>query len=305
MLTQIRTSIGLIALASLLFTACQPAPGQPTQPTPTPRPAAVSVARIQRGDIKATLAYTGDVLAGARVSILPKVAGQVTKLDLEVGSAVETGQVIAEIDKEAIDLQVAGAEAALRLVQARLESLQSGPRQEQVAQAEANLKSARERLAGMKAGGRSEQIAQVEANLAAARERLTALKEGGRSEQIGQARANLKAAQARLDQLLAGPTDKQRKAAELQVQQAKNTLNAANVDKDGTCGNPRNPDYLCKAAEARAFAATTGVDQATAQLNVITDPPTDEAKAQAKAAVEAAEQQLALAQSPYSGVQKH
>jgi RND family efflux transporter MFP subunit len=151
----------------------------------------------------------------------------------------------------------------------------------------------------MKNGPRAESVAQAKANLAAAEAKLASIKDGPRPENVAAAKANLDAATAKLAQLKAGPTDQQVKAAQLAVEQSKNSLYAAQVQKDGAC-NPRNPDYLCKSAQATANAAQTAVDQAQQQLTILTSPPTKEALDQAVAAVDAAHQQYDLARSPYT-----
>lgn len=268
-----RALIGILMLA-LVSSACRsPTPNVAAGPTPTSRPVTVSVATVRRGDIQSSLSYTGSVLAGKQVNVVPRITGRILKLNVDVGSVVRSGEVIAELDSSSILPQVAQAQAALDSAQTRLEQLKAGPRPETVAQARANL--------------------------AAAQERLAAMKDGPRPETVAQAKANLDAARAKLAQLKAGPTQEQIKAAQLAVQQARNSLFAAQIQKDGSC-NPRNPEYLCKAAQASANAAETAVEQAEQQLAILTSPPTKEALDQAQAAVDAAQQQYDLARAPYT-----
>src|SRR5438309_673363 len=49
----------------------------------------VSVAKVGLGPITQTVAYSGSVQAGDSVSLVPKTAGRITKLDVDVGSAVK------------------------------------------------------------------------------------------------------------------------------------------------------------------------------------------------------------------------
>ncbi len=286
--------VGLALAAAVLITGCAVTPaGQP----PT-TPVAVRTLTVAPASISGTVVYSANVVSRARVTVLPKVAGQITVLNVDVGSAVKKGDVLAELDHTSLDAQVAQAQAAVAVARAKLASIQAGSRPETIAQAKANLKAAQETLASMQQGGRAENISAAEGNLASAVARLNSL-EKGRDEAIAQAKANLAAAQARLQQLKDGPTPQQIRAAELAVEQAKDAAFAADVQKDAAC-NPAAPQALCKAAQAAADAAHTGVDQAQAQLNVLTSPPTATQLAQAQAAVDAAQAQLDLAEHPGS-----
>jgi HlyD family secretion protein len=284
--------VSLALAAVVLIAGCAVTPaGQP----PT-TPVAVRTLALAPSSISGTVVYSANVVSRNKVTVLPKVAGQITVLNVDVGSAVKKGDVLAELDHASLDAQVAQAQAAVAVARAKLASIQAGSRPETIAQAKANLKAAQETLASMQQGGRAENISAAEGNLASAVARLNSL-EKGREEAIAQAKANLAAAQARLQQLKDGPTPQQIRAAELAVEQAKDAAFAADVQKDAAC-NPVAPQAMCKAAQAAADAAHTGVDQAQAQLNVLTSPPTATQLAQAQAAVDAARAQLDLAEHP-------
>lgn len=261
-----------IAGLTLVLAACRaPGPSPAVSPTPTQEPASVNVQQVQRGNIQSKLTYSGSVQASAVVNVVPQVSAKIQTLNVDVGSVVKSGQVIATLDTSILDAQVQQAQAGVDAAQAKLDQMKVGPRPENVAQAQANLVSAQAKLA--------------------------ALQDGGRPEAVAQAKANLDAANAKLAQLLAGPTPEQVKAAQLAVSQAKNSLYSAQVNKDGAC-NPHNPGYVCDAAVASANAAQTGVDQAQQQLVILTSPPTKESVDQAKAAVDAAQQAYLLAKQP-------
>jgi len=264
----------LVALLALGLAACggQP-PSATTKPEEQRAGTAVAVAAAQRGDIAGALSFTGDVLARSAITVVPKVSGQIERLNVDVGSRVKAGDTLAQLDAVPLEAQVRQAEAALAGAQAR--------------------------LAGMEAGPRAEQVAQAQAGLDSARQRLTAMRNGPRAELVAQAEANLRAAEARLQQLKDGPTPEQRRAAQMNVEGAKVKAHAANVQKDGDCG-PWKPEYLCQAAQANAIAAGYGIDAAQAQYDALVAPPTEQQLAQAQAAVDAAREQYRLAQSPYT-----
>jgi HlyD family secretion protein len=259
----------------------------------------VTVAKVTTGPISQTAQYSGTVQAGDSVNIVPQIAGQIVKLDVDVGSTVKKGQVLAELDKTTLQAQVAQAEAGVEAAQVKLAQVKAGGRPESVAQAQANLDAAKAKLAAVQAEGRPEAVAQAQANLDAAKAKLAAIKAGPRAESVGVAKANLDAAKAKLQQLLDGPTPDQVAAAKLQLEQAKDALAAVQANKDGQC-NPRNPSYVCEAAQAQALAAETAVNVAAQNLKTLTDPPTQDAINQAQAAVDAAEQQYKLALAPYT-----
>lgn len=266
-----RLSLLLLSSTIVILTACAPPSTAPATPTPV-RAVAVQAAPVQRTALRQTLTLTGDVRSQAQVPVVARVGGRVEKVLVEVGQTVPAGAVLAELETATLQAQLAQAQAALEMAQARLAQLKALPRPEQVAQAEANLRAAQARLAQLKALPRPETVAQ--------------------------ARANLEMAQARLAQLKAGPTKEQLEAARLAVDQAKNAAYAANAERDGICGNRLNPRYLCDAANARALAAQTAVEQAEVRLRELQAGPTPEQVAQAEAAVRAAEEQLRLAERP-------
>lgn len=271
------------------------APPTATPLTPTILARATPVAAA---DLRATITYSGNVESRNRVTLLPKMAGQIVALDVDVGSQVKQGDVIAQLDHDALDAQVAQAQAGLEVAQAKLATLQAGSRPETIAQAQANLAAAQAALTFLQNGGRPETVQAAEGNLAVAVGQLNRL-ERPRPEVVAQAQAGLAASQAALQALQLGPTVAQVAVAQQAVEAAKDAVYAADVNKDGAC-NPVNPRYLCNTAEAQADAAHTAVNQAQAQLTVLTSPPTAQQLQQAQAAVDQARAQLQLAQYPGS-----
>ena len=286
--------LGLALVTPTLLVACATnSAGQPPV-----APVAVVTAPANQATINGTITYSGHVITRNQVNVLPKIAGQITALNVDVGKSVKTGDVIAEIDHAALDSQVAEAQAALAGATARLATIQAGPRSENVAQAQANLEAAQARLTYMQQGGRPENVTAAAANVDAAAAKLKSL-EAGRTDSVTQAQASLQAAQSRLQQLKNGPTQDQIRQTELGVELAKDAANAANVQKDAAC-NPQYPAAGCQAAQAAAFSASTGVNQAQAALKTLTAPPTKEQLDQAQAAVDAAQAGLQMAQHPGS-----
>lgn len=234
---------------------------------------AVRTAPVQRGAVAQTLSYSGDVKARTQVAVVPKVAGRIEDLMVDVGDRVEAGQSVALLEHDVLDAQAEQARAGVAVVRARLAGLQVGPRAETVGQAEASVRLAEARLAALKAGPRA--------------------------ETVGQAEANVRLVEARLAALNAGPPKAQIDGAEAAVRAAKNQFYAVQAQADAYLGL-RGSGYTPDMKEAQAGAAYEQVRQAEAQLEALTGPATHEQVIQAEAAVEAARQQLLLAQSPYT-----
>ncbi len=233
----------------------------------------VQIATAQSGSIAQTLSYTGDVRAKNQVAVVPKLAGRIEKLEVDVGDRVEPGQRLATLDHELLDAQVQQAQAGVAAAQAKLE--------------------------GMMAGTRSEQIAQLQANVEIVNQKLMTLQNGPRPEAVGQAQASLRASQAKLDQLKAGPTQAQIDAAEAAVRAAKNSLAAVEANADSLMSR-MGSGYTPEMKAAQAGAAYEQVQVAEAQLAALKAPPTREVLDQAQSAVDASAQQLALVQSPFT-----
>jgi len=70
-------------------------------PTPV-KQVAVNTAPVKRADITSTLSYTGDVKAQQALNIVSKGTGRIERLNVDLGSTVKVGQVIATIGEPRI-----------------------------------------------------------------------------------------------------------------------------------------------------------------------------------------------------------
>lgn len=161
----------------------------------------VRTAQVVRGDITSLLVYPGELRPKAGVVVVTRVAGRIDKLLVEPGSSVREGDVVAELDRSALEVQVVQAQAALAAAEARLATLKAGGQGESQAEAEAGLRAAKSRLAALEAAPRVDQIPSLAQAVRDARARLAEL-EGGRTEAVQAAEGRLSAARDRLDELL-------------------------------------------------------------------------------------------------------
>ncbi|MDY7093483.1 MAG: efflux RND transporter periplasmic adaptor subunit [Acidobacteriota bacterium] len=125
----------------------------------------VRTERVTAGIVKPTRTLAGVVRAGVESRLSPRVGGTVTQVAVQVGEAVQQGQVLARLDATDYELQVQEAEAALAQGRATLRRAQSD--YERVRALYENNNAAESELDAARAGAESAR-AQVEA----ARQRL-------------------------------------------------------------------------------------------------------------------------------------
>ena len=250
-------------------------------------------ATVERGEMLVTVSASGVVEPQTRVGLTFESPGRVSEVAVDVGDAVEAGDVLARLDSGQLELRVQQAQAALALAEAQLAQLQAGPRPEEVAAAEANVRALQSQVAAADAnldqveGGVGDaQIAAARSDLAAAVARQKAAADTyemtlqcfgftlptGEKRKIcpalgapeEQARFNLEAAdkalaaaQARLDELLAGADADEVRASQSDVWAAAAQRDAAQAQLDL---------LLAGATEAQIADAEAQVAQARAAL---------------------------------------
>lgn len=171
---------------------------------------------------------------GTMTTVSAKVAGRIASLLVAEGDKVSAGQIIATIEKQEYENQVAQAEANLAVAKAKLAAVVSGNRHQEVAQANAqvlkeqalyqNAQKNYERDHTLSAQGAisSQQLdasraafVSAEAQYEAAKEQFSLSKEGSRQEDISVAQAVVQQAEAALsnakiqreDTVIKVPTD--------------------------------------------------------------------------------------------------
>ena len=104
---------------------------QPAQGSQTDTATAVDVVVARTGTLQEDVLYTGTTAAVREVSLRPQVEGKLLSLNVDVGDAVEQGQVIARLDDALLVAAVVQAEAEL------------AARRSEVARAETEVSKAR------------------------------------------------------------------------------------------------------------------------------------------------------------------
>jgi RND family efflux transporter MFP subunit len=104
----------------VLLAAC----GGPSQPVAardaTAEPKVVNVATASLETIERAVAVTGTLAAEEQVALAFKVTGRVAELNVDLGSPVRRGQVLARLTPTDFDLRLQQAEASLQQARARL-----------------------------------------------------------------------------------------------------------------------------------------------------------------------------------------
>ncbi len=256
-------------------------------------PAPVKTALAAEGGIASSLSYTGDVKAASQVMVVPKATGRIQRLLVDVGSEVKKGDVIAELDSASLKAQVSQATGNLTAAQARLSSMESGPRSEQVAQlkaqvdsAQAGLDQAQAAADKVKKGATENDLQMARADADTARAALAKVKQGPTQTQWWQAlgaldtaRANMKAAEAKLADVKAGPKPAEISQAEAAVEGARAALYAADDRKDWAEDGVPNANKWASMvtsggqADKAAAAALANYNAAVEALNLLKSRP--------------------------------
>ncbi|HID86843.1 MAG TPA: biotin/lipoyl-binding protein, partial [Anaerolineae bacterium] len=172
-----------------------------------------------------------------------KTSGTLQKVAVREGETVKARQLLAQLEVMDLEMAVRQAEENLALNQALLAQAKAAPRPEEIAAAEAALAAAK---AGLK---------QAQGALDSAQANLDKLLEGPTEAQLAAAEAALKAAEDTYQRLLARPDPEEIEQARLSLDQARNSLWAAQAERDSICG-----------AASKGVASQAQCDSAKAQV---------------------------------------
>ncbi|NVO05717.1 MAG: efflux RND transporter periplasmic adaptor subunit [Rhodoferax sp.] len=159
-------------------------------------------AKIERGNLQATVASSGAVNPVALVTVGTQVSGQIRDLLVDFNSEVKAGQLLAQIDPETFEYRVRSAQADVDAARAAVATAQANllAAQTQVSRAQVDLTEAQRDLDRKQSLVEKQFIAQSEADKARAlvntsREALKAV-----LAQVGVAQAGVKSAEASVAQ---------------------------------------------------------------------------------------------------------
>ncbi|MBI4904655.1 MAG: efflux RND transporter periplasmic adaptor subunit [Acidobacteria bacterium] len=110
----------LLTFSLLVLCSCSGPYSNPTVKATTDRPPVVRVQRAEMLSIPEVVAATGELLAEEQAMLRAKVAGRVVKMNVDLGSRVEAGEIVAELEKDDYELRLKQSEAAVEQSRARL-----------------------------------------------------------------------------------------------------------------------------------------------------------------------------------------
>jgi membrane fusion protein YbhG len=210
-------------------------------------------------------------IEATQVSVAPKVAGRVVAIRAREGAKVSVGQVVAELDHEELDAQVAQAEAAVAAARARLAqaqsalSLQHAQTTAAVDQARAAAAASRtrvpqaERAAEVQASTVSAAIQQAQAQVDAATAQVKATDAGIRAAESAVRSAEAQLANVEADLARAEALYREGALSAQQRDGARTAVSAAMAQRDSARAQR-------DAAGAQRSAAESALAQAHAAL---------------------------------------
>jgi HlyD family secretion protein len=270
-----------------------------------PKPVTYETQPVTTGNLSQTISATGPLQAGVYNLVFSGSAGSgiIDAIDVKVGQSVKKGQVLAQLDKTALQDAVNKDQAALTSAQSNLNSAMQSLAQAQASasagnsSAQTGVSNAQSNKTSVQSQG-SASVAQAQQTLASDQKALAAAQRSGQAS-INQAQAALNSAQTNLNHA--------RTLANAQIAAAATTRTQA----DAACNATPAPNpglSACLQAAQNAYnqtVAQANANVATAQATVTSDQQAlNVARATANANITAAQtkvsddqQALALAQA--------
>jgi len=241
------------------------------------------------GDLSSAAAASGRLLPQRQVELALSLSGKVDKVHVAVGDSVQAGDVLLQLEADALQRAVRSAEQALAIQEANLAELKAGASAEDRAVAAAAVESAQASLTSAQAGLESARVSLIKAQLS--RDALQDADVTVKASLVS-AEAALSSAQAQLAALLEGADAETVEQARLNLEQARNSLWHLQLERDALNGRSSTPDYVKKQMEAQVANAEITVRLAEITYQQAQEGATDAAIAAARAAVAQAEAQV-------------
>jgi HlyD family secretion protein len=223
----------------------------------------------------------GTILPAQQLKLGFLTAGAVSAVEVQIGGEVKAGDLVATLDRTALELTVQEAEDALAVSQALLVQAQAGPLEEAVAVAEAEYQRALDLLGRAQARDLQAQSLYERA--------LTQI----HPEEVAIAQADYDTALARYLQVKAGASPEALVIGQAQRQKAEIALQRAQAAYDRVSGLP---DVGASPEAAALQEATIDYQAAKSEYERLLDPPSTEAMQEAQAQLDLAKARLRLAQ---------
>ncbi len=157
----------MVAACALLPTGRSRAPAR-EEPTPTPIPTPIvptkPTYRVERGEVIKKLLFTGRIAPVVERELFFRTSGRVRHVYVKRGDFVKAGQVLADLEIDDLERELASAQLELERAQVRLQEAEN-ELANAIQRAQINLEIARLQLEAIKARDPSPRKMQVEADL--------------------------------------------------------------------------------------------------------------------------------------------
>lgn len=245
----------------------------------------VTTATVTRGTLTATISTAGNVQAHQAVDLSFGQSGIVRSINVAVGDRVKAGDVLAELDTAALELQLRSAQVALKNAQDQLAQTKNSATERDIANARAQLEAAQAAYDSLQAGVSEAKLASAQAQVASAKAAYdAALKAAGTTNSsLVAAEATLEKARIALQQAQ-GAYDKVAWRGDVAATSQAQELQSATIDYEQA---KANYDAIAATADADASsqlaAAAAALRSAQASLDELQNQVTaaDLASAQA------------------------
>lgn len=154
-----------IAACATVNPSTPPTPTAPALVQPTALPPTPTVAAVSNNDSNAGARVTGSFISENQAAIAFQTPGRLKEFKVKEGAQVKKGDALAVLDTTILEFQVAQAQAALKLAQARLSQTQTPASPEAQAAAQAALKAAEASFARVSQGPSQDELALAKSNL--------------------------------------------------------------------------------------------------------------------------------------------
>lgn len=286
----------------------------PATPVAAAQTSSRLTAPVRRGAIEERLPLTGRIAGSGEVPIKFPASGRVYSVAVQRGDVVQEGQVLLQVESEAIQRQLDEAQAELQTAQIRLDQSRAqsqadaDQQQRQTQQDAAQRQRDAERLAQADAAQRQTAAVAAEANVRSAQAELDRVQSGPPDADVRTAQAAVMSAhnvteqaQAQLAALTKGADPMVVQMAQREVAAAQTQVDAAQAEAT-RLGRGADPDLvrtaqrdLQRAQNAVTFAQAAKLD---AKADARARAEHDQAVASAQLDLQAAQDQLAKAKEP-------
>ncbi|MEA3344869.1 MAG: efflux RND transporter periplasmic adaptor subunit, partial [Chloroflexota bacterium] len=245
------------------------------------KPRETSEPTEERSALPQVVSASGEVLPTRWAVLSFPMGGEVEELRVEANDEVEKRELLVRLKATELGKKVDLAEAALATAQSRLAQVKAGARPQEIAAADQEVAAAKAARDQAQAALEKAKIGQDAAQAA------VKLAQTG----VASAQAGVTSAEANLALLKAGAREEEREIAKLQIDQARNSLWAAQAQRDSTSGavdrgEMRQADL--DAAEAEVGNAHVAIQIAELRHEETEAGPRAEEIAQAQSGVDSA-----------------